>query len=69
MLLFSYKIVLIENEAALMCVTMQERARVFAATVSVQRFDIAFVIKTFSFVAHSLNAFWHGNKTFLKGSS
>ena len=69
MLLFSYKIVLIENEAALMCVTMQERARVFAATVSVQRFDIAFVIKTFSFVAHSLNVFWHGNKTFLKGSS
>ena len=68
MLLFSYKIVFIENEAVLMCVTMQERARVFAATISVQQFDIAFVIKTFSFVAHFLNAFQHGNKALPKGS-
>ena len=44
MLVFSYKIVLIENEAALMCVTMRERARVFEATFSVQPLDIAFVI-------------------------
>ena len=35
---------------------------------SVQIFDIAF-IKKFVFVVHFLNAFWHGNKAFPKGSS
>ena len=33
MLLVSHKVVFIENEAVLICVTMSERARVFAATV------------------------------------
>ena len=33
MLVFSHKIVFIENEAALLCVTMRERARKFASTI------------------------------------
>ena len=36
---------------------------------SVQLFDIAFAIKSLVFVVHLLNAFWHGNETFPKGSS
>ena len=31
---------------------------------SVQIFTITFTIKTFSFVAHFLNKFWHGSETF-----
>ena len=33
MLVFSHKMVFIENEAALLRVTMQKRARIFAATI------------------------------------
>ena len=33
MLVFSHKTVFIENETALLCVTMRERARAFAATI------------------------------------
>ena len=33
MFAFSHKMVFIENEAALLCVTMRERARIFGATV------------------------------------
>ena len=33
MLLVSNKVVFTENEAVLLCVTMQERARAFAATI------------------------------------
>ena len=36
---------------------------------SVQLFDIAFAIKKFSFLMTFLNAFWHGNETFPRGSS
>ena len=46
MLLFSHKMVFIENEAALLCVTMQGHLQLPS---SVQLFDIAFVIKKFSF--------------------
>ena len=41
--------VFIENEAALLCVTMRECARALQLQSSVQRFDIAFAIKKFSF--------------------
>ena len=61
--------VFIENEAALLCVTMRERARALQLQSSVQRFDIAFAIKKFSFCGALLNAFWHGNEAFPKGSS
>ena len=60
--------VFIENETALLCVTMREHAMTFAATIYVEPFDIAFAIKKFSLV-HFLNAFWHVNETFPKGSS
>ena len=33
MLVFSHKMILIKNEAALLGVTMRERARAFAATI------------------------------------
>ena len=33
MLVFSHKMVFAENEAALLCVTMRERAREFAVTI------------------------------------
>ena len=33
MLVFSHKMVFIENETDLMCVTLRERARTFAATI------------------------------------
>ena len=46
MLVFSHKMVFIENEAALLCVTMQEHLQLQS---SVQLFDIAFTIKKFSF--------------------
>ena len=49
MLVSSRKMFLIENEAALLCVTMRERARALQLQSSVQRFDIAFAIKKFSF--------------------
>ena len=36
---------------------------------SVQRFDISLLLKSLVFVVHFLNAFWHGNELFPKGSS
>ena len=33
MLLFARKMVFVENEAAILCVTMRKRARVLAATI------------------------------------
>ena len=43
MLIFSHVTVFIKNEAALLCVTMRERAKAFVT------FDVAFSIKKFSF--------------------
>ena len=68
MLVFLHKMVFIENEAALLCVTMHEQGHLQLQS-SVQLFDIAFVIKKSSFCGALLNAFWHGNKAFPKGSS
>ena len=61
MLVFSHKMVFIENEAALLRVTMRERARAFCNQL--------LPLKSLVFVVHFLNAFWHGNETFPKGSS
>ena len=69
MLLFSHKMVFIENEAALLCVTMRERVRALQLQSSVQGFDIAFAIKKFSFCGTLLNVFWHGNEAFSRDSS
>ena len=49
MLVFSHKVVVIENETALLCVTMWGHARAFAATIYWTIFYIAFVIKKSSF--------------------
>ena len=69
MLVFSHNIVFIESEIALLCVTMRERARVFAATIQCIIFDIAFAIKKFSFCGGLPNAFWHGHEAFPQVSS
>ena len=49
MLVFSHKMFFIKNEAALLCVTMQERGWAFVLRSSLQLFDVAFSIKKFSF--------------------
>ena len=71
MLLFSHKMVFIENETRLLCVAMRERAR--ASTCSknlVYNFLIyILLLRSSVFVGHFSNAFWHGNEAFPKGSS
>ena len=62
MLIFLHKMVIIENEAVLLCVTMLQRARAF----SVQLFDIAFAIKEFSLVVHFLNTYLNFLNYFFK---
>ena len=42
MFVFSLKIVFIENEAVLLCVTIWERARAFAATIQFSFCDALF---------------------------
>ena len=44
MLVFSHRMVFIENEAAVLCITKWEHTRAFAAQSSIQLFDIAFAI-------------------------
>ena len=62
MLLVSYKVVFIENDAVLLCVTILERARAFAVTIWCVTFDIAFAIKKFSFCSTLFKCIWHGDK-------
>ena len=70
-LVFSHKMVFIENEAALLCVTMRERARTSTCSYNlVYNFLIYLLpLKSSVFVVHFSNAFWHGNEAFPKGSS
>ena len=70
-LVFSHKMVSIENEAALVCVTMRERLR-----TSTNSYNLVFnlliyllPLKSLVFVVHCLNAFWYGNEVFPKSSS
>ena len=63
MLVFSHKMVFIENEAALLCVIMWERAS------SVQLFDIAFAIKKFSFCGALFKRILVWKRDIPKGSS
>ena len=69
MLVFSNKIVLIENKAALLCVTMRERAQGICSYNAVYNVLIQILpLKSLAFVVHFLNAFWHGSEAFPKGS-
>ena len=69
MLVFSHKIVLIENKAALLCVTMRERVQGICSYNAVYNVLIQILpLKSLAFVVHFLNAFWHGNEAFPKGS-
>ena len=58
--------IFIENEAALLCVTMRERARASMCSYNqVHNFLIYLLpLKSSDFVAHFSNAFWHGNEAF-----
>ena len=47
--MFPHKMVLVENEAVLLCVTMRNLQLHLRLHSSVQRFDIAFVIKKSGF--------------------
>ena len=49
MFLVSHKLVFIKKEVALLCVTMRERARAFAAIIYLQLFDLTIVITKLSF--------------------
>ena len=73
MLVFSHKMVLIEIEVGLSCVTMRERRRTQKGICSyniVYNFLIQLLsLKSVVFAVHFLKAFWHGNKAFPKGSS
>ena len=71
MLVFSHKMVFIENEAALLCVTMREHTRASTCSYNlVYNFLIYLLpLKSSVFVVHFSNAFWHGNEAFPKGSS
>ena len=77
MLVLSHKMVRIKNEAALLCVTMRERATAFAAAIqfttlpySLQLIAIQLLpLKSLVFVVHFSMAFWHRNEPFPKGSS
>ena len=68
MLVFSHKMVFIENEAALLCVTMREGARASTCSYNlVYNFLIYLLpLKSSVFVVHFSNAFWHGNEAFQK---
>ena len=70
-LVFSHKMVFIENEAALLCVTMREHTRESTCSYNlVYNFLIYLLpLKSSVFVQHFLTAFWYGNEAFLKGSS
>ena len=70
-LVFSHKMVFIENEAALLCVTMREHTRASTCSYNlVYNFLIYLLpLKSSVFVVHFLNAFWHGNEAFPKSSS
>ena len=70
-LVFSHKMVFIENEAVLLCVTMREGARASTCSYNlVYNFLIYLLpLKSSVFVVHFSNAFWHGKEAFQKGSS
>ena len=65
MLVFSHKIVFIENEAAILCLTMLGRAKLFASTIQC----IILPLKSSVFLVHFSNTFSHVNKAFPKGNS
>ena len=63
--------VFIKNEAALLCVTMLERARASTCNYNVvYTFSIyCLPLRSSAFVVYFSTAFWHGNEAFPKGST
>ena len=58
-----------ENEAALLCVTMQERARTSTCSYNIVYNFLIYLwpLKSSVFVVQFQNAFWHRNNAFSKG--
>ena len=67
-LVFSAKMVFLEDQAALLCITMRERARASTCNYNlVYKFLIYLLpLKSSVFVVHFLNAFRHGDEIFPK---
>ena len=63
--------VFIENEAALLCVTMRESAKASTCSYNLVYNFLMYLLslKSSVFVVDFSNAFWHGNEAFPKGSS
>ena len=61
----------IENEAAVLCVTMRERPRALTCSYNLVYTFLIYLLplKSSVFVVHFSNAFWHRNEAFPKGSS
>ena len=70
-LVYSHKMVFIRNVAALLYVTMRERARTSTSSYNLVHNLLIYLLplKSWVFVVHFSNTFWHGNKAFTKGSS
>ena len=70
-LVFSHKMVFIKNEAALLCVTMLERARASTCNYNVVYTFLIYCLplRSSAFVVYFSTAFWHGNEAFPKGST
>ena len=63
--------VFIKNEAALLCVTMLERARASTCNYNVVYTFLIYCLplRSSAFVVYFSTAFWHGNEAFPKGST
>ena len=69
-MVFSHKIVFIKNEAALLYVTMRRSCNAICNYNLMYKFLIQLLpLKRLVFVVHFIDAFWHGNRVFSKGSS
>ena len=70
-MVFSHKMAFIENEAALLCVTMWKNTRASTSSYNlVYNFLIhLLLLKSSVFEVHFSNAFWHGKEAFPKRST
>ena len=70
-ILFSHKMVFIENEAVLLSLIMREPARASTCSYNLVNNFLIYLLplKSSVFVVHFWNTIWHGNKAFLKSGS
>ena len=70
-LVFSHKTVFIENEAALLCLTMRELGKASTCSYNLVYDFLIYLLplESLVFVVHFSNALWHRNEAFPKSSS